>query len=178
MGILPRTHDTSGNPVVPVVHTRRDASDLGSGKPEVLITDKLAAHLVRPNRHDEPQRLGKLGRARQWVESVSDALKAQLTLDQHKGRTIAGVYSRIAVGILQYWRTDAPARRSLIAYDHQTERAHSSRRVAAVSAILRHCHRSTHNDRQRSDTGPGDPERKCTEHPCERSNETEKITVH
>lgn len=92
---------------------------------ETSVTDELGAHLVRPDRKDETQRFGKLGGIRQWVESVFDTLKGQLTLEDHGGRTIAGVYSRVAgrllalaTAIWHNWLTGAPNKRSLIAYDH------------------------------------------------------------
>ena len=51
-----------------------------------------------------------------------DTLKGQLTLEDHGGRTIGGVYSRIAArllalatGIWHNWLIGAPAKRSLIA---------------------------------------------------------------
>ena len=92
---------------------------------ETFIADELGAHLVRPDRKDENPRFGRLGGIRQWVESVFDTLKGQLTLEDHGGRTIPGVYSRVAArllalaaGIWHNWLIDAPAKRSLIAYDH------------------------------------------------------------
>ena len=92
---------------------------------EAFIIDQLGAQLIRPDRRDENPRFGKLGGIRQWVESVFDTLKGQLTLEEHGGRTIPGVYSRIAArllalaaGIWHNWLTNAPAKRSLIAYDH------------------------------------------------------------
>ncbi|GAA4387255.1 hypothetical protein GCM10023147_11410 [Tsukamurella soli] len=52
-------------------------------------------------------------------------MKGQLTLEEHGGRTVAGVYARIvacllamAAAIWHNWKTDAPVKRSLIAYDH------------------------------------------------------------
>lgn len=92
---------------------------------ETFITEELHAHLIRPDRKDERPRFGKLGRIRQWVESVFDTLKGQLTLEEHGGRTIPGVYARVAgrllalaAGIWHNWLIDAPRKRSLIAYDH------------------------------------------------------------
>lgn len=92
---------------------------------ENFITEDLGAHLIRPDRKDENPRFGKLGGIRQWVESVFDTLKGQLTLEDHGGRTPAGVYARVAArllalaaGIWHNWLTNAPAKRSLIAYDH------------------------------------------------------------
>jgi len=92
---------------------------------EEFITDELEAHLIRPDRKDEKKRFGKLGGIRQWVESVFDTLKGQLTLEDHGGRTIPGIYSRIAArllalatGIWHNWLIGASHKRSLIAYDH------------------------------------------------------------
>ncbi len=54
-----------------------------------------------------------------------DTLKGQLSLEQHGGRTPAGVFARtgqrllaLAVGIWHNWTTGAAVKRSLIAYDH------------------------------------------------------------
>ena len=92
---------------------------------ENFITSSLSAHLVRPDRKDEPARFGKLARCRQWIEAIIDTLKGQLTLEQHGGRTLAGVYARVAARLLALaaaiwhnWQTSAPVKRSLIAYDH------------------------------------------------------------
>lgn len=92
---------------------------------EAFITDQLGAHLVRPDRKDERPRFGKLGRIRQWVESVFDTLKGQLSLERHAARSLDGIYARVgarllalAAAIWHNWRIDAPRKRSLIAYDH------------------------------------------------------------
>jgi hypothetical protein len=92
---------------------------------EAFISHDLQAHLVRPDRKDEPPRFGKLARQRQWIEAIIDTLKGQLTLEDHGGRTLAGVYARVAARLLALaaaiWhnsRTGAPVKRSLIAYDH------------------------------------------------------------
>jgi hypothetical protein len=83
------------------------------------------ASLLRPDRVDEPHRHGSLGRFRQWIESTFDTLKGQLSLEQHGGRTLAGVGIRVAqrllalaAGIWWNWETGAPDKRSLVAYDH------------------------------------------------------------
>jgi hypothetical protein len=92
---------------------------------EAFITGELGAHLVRPDRKDEPARFGKLARCRQWIEAIFDTLKGQLTLEAHGGRTLAGVYARVAARLLALaaaiwhnWRIGAPVKRSLLAYDH------------------------------------------------------------
>ena len=92
---------------------------------EAFITDQLGAQFVRPDRRNEPVRFGKLARVRQWVEAVFDTLKGQLDLEAHGGRTLAGVFVRVAQRLLALttaiwhnWTIDAPVKRSLIAYDH------------------------------------------------------------
>ena len=92
---------------------------------ETFVHDQLGLHLLRPDRRNEPTRFGKLARYRQWIEAIIDSLKGQLTLEQHGGRTLAGVYARVAARLLALtaaiwhnWRIDAPVKRSLIAYDH------------------------------------------------------------
>jgi DDE family transposase len=92
---------------------------------ETFITEQLGAHFIRPDRKDEPARYGKLGRVRQWVEAVFDTLKGQLDLEAHGGRTLAGVFTRVAQRLLALttviwhnWNINAPVKRSLTAYDH------------------------------------------------------------
>jgi hypothetical protein len=85
----------------------------------------LGAFLVRPDRKDEPYRFGSLGGMRQWIESVINTLKDQLGLEQHRGRTLGGVFVRVAQRLLALaaavwfnWQLDVPDKRSLLAYDH------------------------------------------------------------
>jgi hypothetical protein len=92
---------------------------------EAFITDQLGAHLVRPDRRNQPARFGNLARVRQWVEAVFDTLKGQLDLEAHGGRTLTGVFVRVAQRLLALtaviwhnWTIGAPTKRSLIAYDH------------------------------------------------------------
>jgi Transposase DDE domain len=92
---------------------------------EAFLREELGALLVRPDRTDEPARFGRLARVRQWIESVIDTAKGQLTLEEHGGRVLAGVYARVAARLLALaaaiwhnWRIGAPVKRSLIAYDH------------------------------------------------------------
>lgn len=90
---------------------------------DAFITD-LDAHLIRPDRKDEPTRLGKLARVRQWIEAIIDTLKGQLALEDHGARTLTGIYARAArllaltAAIWHNWNTNTPIKRSLIAYDH------------------------------------------------------------
>ena len=83
------------------------------------------ARFLRPDRKDEPARRGPLGGLRQWVESVFDTLKDQLSLEEHGGRTAGGVFARVAQRLLALaaavwwnWELGAPVKRSLVAYDH------------------------------------------------------------
>lgn len=92
---------------------------------EAFVTQQLGARLIRPDRKDEKPRFGKLGRTRQWIESVFDTLKGQLGLERHGARTLDGIYARVgakllalAAGIWHNWLTGVPRKRSLTAYDH------------------------------------------------------------
>lgn len=92
---------------------------------EDFVHTDLGAVLIRPDRRDETPRFGSLGGMRQWVESVFDTLKDQLGLEHHGGRTLGGVFARVAAKLLALaaaiwhnWRIDAPDKRSLTAYDH------------------------------------------------------------
>lgn len=92
---------------------------------ESFISEEAAAILIRPDRKGEAKRFGKLGGTRQWIESVFDTIKGQLTLEEHAGRCIAGVYARVgsrllalAAGIWHNWHLNLPNKRSLTAYDH------------------------------------------------------------
>jgi hypothetical protein len=86
---------------------------------------ELGAFLVRPDRADEPYRFGSLGGMRQWIESVINTLKDQLGLEQHRGRTLDGVFVRVGQRLLALatvvwfnWQLGEPDKRSLVAYDH------------------------------------------------------------
>lgn len=96
-----------------------------SGKDFKQLTDAMGLRLLRPDRKDETYRNGNLGRVRQWIESVNQTLKGQLSLENHGGRTLAGVFTRVAqrllalaAGIWHNWTIDATCKRSLTAYDH------------------------------------------------------------
>jgi hypothetical protein len=95
----------------------RELERYASGQVKVL--------LARPDRRDEPRRYGNLGGMRQWVESVYDTCKDQLSLERHGGRTPEGVFARIAQRLLALaaaiwhnWTVRTTDLRSLIAYDH------------------------------------------------------------
>lgn len=89
------------------------------------LTEQLGLRLLRPDRKDETYRNGNLGGVRQWIESVNQTLKGQLDLEHHGGRTLAGVFTRVAqrllamaAGIWHNWTTGITSKRSLTAYDH------------------------------------------------------------
>jgi hypothetical protein len=89
------------------------------------VVAAYGAALLRPDRADEPHRFGSLSRFRQWIESTFQSLKGQLGLERHGGRTLAGVWVRVAqrllalaAGIWWNWQTGQPHKRSLVAYDH------------------------------------------------------------
>jgi hypothetical protein len=141
------SHHPDGSPVAwclasPKLGEREVAMallDRGSLQPgQVVICDKglagaeverhlanLEAVLVRPDRRDEPARSGSLRPVRQWIESIIDTLKGQLGLEQHGGRTLAGVHTRVGQRLLALaaaiWfnsQLDTAHKRSLVAYDH------------------------------------------------------------
>ena len=110
---------------------------------EIIITDKgfagrefeaivsgLDAALVRPDRKDEPRRFGNLRHVRQWIESIINTTKSQLSLELHGGHMPDGVWARVCQRILalaagvwhswQLWQAgliDTPGRH-FINYDH------------------------------------------------------------
>lgn len=89
--------------------------------------DQAGVELLRPARKGENPRPGQqfFKPLRQIIESVFDTFKGQLNLEQHGGKSITGVCTRVAQRILALttaiWhndRTGAPVLRSLTAYDH------------------------------------------------------------
>lgn len=88
-------------------------------------TDQIGVLLARPDRRDEKRRYGNLAGMRQWIEAIIDTAKGQLDLEHHHARTPHGLFARIAARLLALaaciwhnWKTDAPVKRSLTAYDH------------------------------------------------------------
>jgi hypothetical protein len=110
---------------------------------EIIIADKgfageefeqtvacLDATLIRPDRKGEKPRFGKLGAIRQWIESIYNTTKSQLSLEDHGGHIPEGVWARIcqrvlalAAGVWHSWllweagQIDEPGRH-FTAYDH------------------------------------------------------------
>ncbi|MCR3752661.1 hypothetical protein LX88_007886, partial [Lentzea californiensis] len=83
--------------------------------------------LLRPARKGEPERPGArlFKPLRQTIESINQTFKGQLDLEQHGGRTPAGVIVRVLQRVLALttaiWHNDKtgqPVMRSLTAYDH------------------------------------------------------------
>lgn len=85
------------------------------------------ATLIRPALKNEALRPGQrfLRPFRQIIESINQSLKAQLDLERHAGRSLAGVAARVLQRLLALtaviWRNEQeglPVLRSLTAYDH------------------------------------------------------------
>jgi len=90
---------------------------------EALMAE-FGAIFRRPDRKGEQPRFGSLGQIRQWIESVFDTLKGQLSLEHHGAITMPGLMTRIsqrllalAAGLWHNWNIGDPGRH-LIAYDH------------------------------------------------------------
>jgi hypothetical protein len=84
----------------------------------------FTAGFLRPDRRDEQPRHGSLGGIRQWIESIIDTTKGQLSLERHGARTLPGVWARVcqrvlalAIGVWHNWHTGNPGRH-FTAYDH------------------------------------------------------------
>ena len=90
---------------------------------EALMAE-LGAIFLRPDRKGEQPRFGGLGGVRQWVESIIDTIKGQLSLERHGAHTMPGLITRIsqrllalAAGLWHNWNIHQPGRH-LTAYDH------------------------------------------------------------
>lgn len=84
----------------------------------------LGAIFLRPDRKGEERRFGGLGGVRQWVESIIDTIKGQLSLERHGAHTMRGLLTRIAQRLLALaaslwhnWNIGHPGRH-LTDYDH------------------------------------------------------------
>jgi len=107
------------------------AADKGfAGQEFEEIVASLDATLVRPDRKGEKPRFGSLGGMRQWIESVYDTAKGQLSLEEHGGHIPEGVWARVcqrvlalAAGVWHNWllweagQIDTPGRH-FTHYDH------------------------------------------------------------
>ena len=95
-----------------------------AGEDFEALVNSLGAQLLRPDRRDERPRFGHLGGIRQWIESIIDQTKDQLSLERHGARKLPGLIARItqrllalAAAIWFNWQTGQPGR-NLTAYDH------------------------------------------------------------
>jgi Transposase DDE domain len=95
-----------------------------AGKEFETLMRELGAIFLRPDRKNEQPRFGPLGSIRQWIESIIDTIKGQLSLERHGAHTMPGLFTRIAQRLLALaaslwhnWNTGQPGRH-LIAYDH------------------------------------------------------------
>ncbi len=88
------------------------------------------ATFIRPDRKGEKPRFGNLGGVRQWIESIIETTKSQLSLELHGGHLPEGVWARVCQRVLalaagvwhswQLWETgeiDTPGRHFTL-YDH------------------------------------------------------------
>jgi hypothetical protein len=90
---------------------------------EQLVASR-GCQLLRPDRKNEQPRFGSLGGIRQWIESILETTKGQLSLERHGARTLNGLIARIAqrllalaAGCLHNWLIGQPGRH-FTAYDH------------------------------------------------------------
>ena len=95
-----------------------------AGEDSEALMAEFGAIFRRPDRKGEEPRFGSLGQIRQWIESVFDTLKGQLSLEHHGAITMPGLMTRIsqrllalAAGLWHNWNVNDPGRH-LIAYDH------------------------------------------------------------
>jgi hypothetical protein len=90
---------------------------------EALMAE-LGALFLRPDRKDEQPRFGNLGGVRQWIESIIDSIKGQLSLERHGAHTMTGLICRVAQRLLALaaglWHNQNIGQpgRHLTAYDH------------------------------------------------------------
>lgn len=97
------------------------------GKAFEARLDAAGIDLLRKARKGEKRRAGEefFKPLRQVIEAINATFKTQLDIERHRGKTIAGVCTRIAQRVLALtaaiWHKDnlgLPVRRSQTAYDH------------------------------------------------------------
>lgn len=88
------------------------------------LVASYGCQLLRPDRKNEQPRHGSLGGVRQWIESIIQTSKGQLSLERHGARTLDGLTARIAqrllalaAGCWHNWQTGNPGRH-FTAFDH------------------------------------------------------------
>lgn len=107
------------------VNGRTILADKGfAGRDFEAMVEQMGGRLLRPDRKDEPRRFGRLGAVRQWIESIIDTLKGQLSLERHGAHTMPGLMAGIAIRLLalaaaiRHNQLAGSWDRSLIHYDH------------------------------------------------------------
>ncbi|MCA1678488.1 MAG: IS982 family transposase [Actinobacteria bacterium] len=95
-----------------------------AGEEFEALMRELGAVFLRPDRKGETPRFGSLGGVRQWVESIIDTIKGQLSLERHGAHTMPGLITRVAqrllalaAGLWHNWNVGDPGRHLTI-YDH------------------------------------------------------------
>lgn len=88
------------------------------------LVASFGCQLLRPDRKNEQPRFGSLAGVRQWIESIVQTTKGQLSLERHGARTLQGLIARIAqrllalaAGCWHNWQLGQPGRH-FTAYDH------------------------------------------------------------
>jgi hypothetical protein len=95
-----------------------------AGREFEQLMHEFGAIFMRPDRKDETPRFGAFGTIRQWIESVFDTLKGQLSLEHHGAVTMPGLMTRVAQRLLALaaglWHNQNIGQpgRNLTAYDH------------------------------------------------------------
>ena len=73
---------------------------LDAGEEFEQLVGSHGCQLLRPDRKNEQPRHGSLGGVRQWIESIIQTTKGQLSLERHGARTINGLAARISLRLL------------------------------------------------------------------------------
>lgn len=97
-----------------------------SGRPLEEVFTSLELILVRPERANEKRpRPPFPAWLRQRIEAIIGTLKDHLHLEEHHGRTLSGLWTRVVQRLLTLnaviwhnWAIGAPIKRSVINYDH------------------------------------------------------------
>jgi hypothetical protein len=117
--------DQPANRPAPGTAVVTDKGLSGEDTEEFFAGPGLGLILIRPARKDEKTPRPFPNWLRQRVEAIIWTLKNQLGLERHGGRVPAGLWARIVQRLLALnaaiwhnWMIGAPAKRSLIAYDH------------------------------------------------------------
>ena len=126
-----------------------------AGKEFEALMAELGAIFLRPDRKGEKPRFGKLGGMCQWIESIIDTTKGQLSLERHGAHTMPGLITRICQRLLalaasiwhnwQLWEAgiiDTPAAASSPTTTKPTTRNQSSS-LASPARVTPHTRQSS-----------------------------------